>query len=339
MSSTTLEGRATVTVRALAREDLDAVVAIDSAIEGRSRRAYVERRLDAALREPTLHAQFAAVSGPRGLVGYILARVLAGEFGHSQPVLRLEMVGVSPDWRHHGAGQRLFDALAGWARRHGIGELRTAASWRDGAMLPWLARLGFVQAPQLVLGRAVGAGPVQAAGEDPTLPVAREVDFGSPEDNDYERLARGRPDVRPMQASDLREIVRIDRSITGRDRSAYIGARLAETMAASGVRVSLTARLDGAIVGFLMARADLGDFGRIEPVAVIDTLGVDRAYVERGIGHALLAQLDTQLDALHIEQIETVVALADLPLLGFFVHAGFAPTQRMAFMRRLDATL
>lgn len=339
MSTTTLEDRATVTVRALAREDLDAVVAIDTAIEGRARRAYVERRLAAALREPTLHAQFAAVAGPHGLIGYILARVLAGEFGHSEPVLRLEMVGVSPQWRHHGAGQRLFDALAGWARRHGIGELRTVASWRDGAMLPWLARLGFAQAPQLVLGRAVGAGAGDGmvAAEDLTLPGTQEVDFGSTEDNDHERLARGRPDVRPMQQSDLREIVRIDRSITGRDRSAYIGARLAETMAASGVRVSLTARLDGAIVGFLMARADLGDFGRIEPVAVIDTLGVDRAYTQRGVGHALLAQLDAQLAALHIEQIETVVALTDLPLLGFFVNAGFAPTQRLAFVRRLDA--
>jgi hypothetical protein len=35
------------------------------------------------------------------------------------------------------------------------------------------------------------------------------------------------------------------------------------------------ARSDGALVGYLMARADLGDFGRTEPVAVIDTLGVD----------------------------------------------------------------
>jgi predicted N-acetyltransferase YhbS len=338
MSLTTLEDRATVTVRALAREDLDAVVAIDTAIEGRARRSYVERRLAAALREPALHAQFAALSGTHGLIGYILARVLAGEFGHSEPVLRLEMVGVSSPWRHQGAGQQLFDALAGWARRHGIGEARTVASWRDSAMLPWLAHLGFAQAPQLVLGRTVGAGDGRVAGEDLTLPGAQEVDFGSPEDNDHERLARGRPDVRPMQQADLREIVRIDRSITGRDRSTYIGARLAETMAASGLRVSLTARLDGAIVGFLMARADLGDFGRIEPVAVIDTLGVDRAYTQRGVGHALLAQLDAQLAALHIEQIETVVALADLPLLGFFVQAGFAPTQRLAFVRRLDAT-
>ena len=52
-----------ITIRALAKDDLDAVVAIDTAIEGHSRRDYIERRLAAALREPSLHAQFAAMRG------------------------------------------------------------------------------------------------------------------------------------------------------------------------------------------------------------------------------------------------------------------------------------
>ncbi|MDE2300473.1 MAG: hypothetical protein KGK18_20195, partial [Burkholderiales bacterium] len=64
-------------VRALTPDDLAQVVAIDAAIEGRSRRGYVERRLAAAQREPALHAQFAAVDG-RGLAGHLLARVLEG---------------------------------------------------------------------------------------------------------------------------------------------------------------------------------------------------------------------------------------------------------------------
>ena len=74
---------ATTTVRALAREDLMEVVAIDAAIEARPRRRYIERRLSAALREPALHAQLAAVDAD-GLAGYILARVLEGEFGRSE---------------------------------------------------------------------------------------------------------------------------------------------------------------------------------------------------------------------------------------------------------------
>ena len=129
-----------ITIRPLAAADVDAVVAIDAASEGHTRRDYLERRLAAARREPALHAQFAADDG-QGLAGFILARVLVGEFGLSQPALRLEAVGVRGDRRSAGVGHRLLDALESWARRHGMVETRTAASWRDTAMLSWFDAL------------------------------------------------------------------------------------------------------------------------------------------------------------------------------------------------------
>ena len=328
-----------LTIRALARSDLDAVVAIDAAIEGRSRRAYVERRLAAALREPKLHAQFAACSED-GVDGFILARVLEGEFGRTEPGLRLELVAVRADARGRGVGRRLFDALVQWAVRHGVGDLRTGASWRDAGMLRWLDAMGFELAPNLVLERAVG-DELEVA-EDPDaiiLPEGRgpghEIDFGASEGNDFERIGRDQADVRAMRPDDLREIVRIDRGITGRDRTAYISGRLDEAMDDSTIRVSLAAKVDGAIVGFLMARADLGDFGRLEPVAVIDTIGVDPGYGGRGIGHALVTQLFANLRALHIERAETVVGATDASLLGFFYSAGFTPSPRLSFVHRL----
>ena len=139
-----------------------------------------------------------------------------------------------------------------------------------------------------------------------------------------------------MRPADLREIIRIDRSITGRDRSGYIDGRLKEAMDDSAIRVSLTARIDDAIVGYLMARADLGDFGRTAPVAVIDTIGVDSGYEHRGVGHALVSQLFANLGALRVERVETVVAASDLALLGFFHCVGFKPSQRVSFVRHLD---
>ena len=73
-----------------------------------------------------------------------------------------------------------------------------------------------------------------------------------------------------------------------------------------------------------MARVDLGDFGRTEPVAVIDTIGVDSGYAHRGVGHALLSQLFANLGALRIERVETVVAPHDFGLLGFLYDVGFS---------------
>ncbi len=327
------------TLRPLAREDLDAVVGIDAALSGRPRRAYIERRLAAAVREPKLHAQLAAADA-NGLAGYILARVLEGEFGRTEPGLRLEMVGVRSDARGHGVGKRLFEALAEWAQRHGIGDLRTAAAWNDHTMLRWLDAMAFTLAPTHIVDCAVGGGAYLPERDDAiSLPEGKgpghEIDFGAPGGNDFERLARDTADVRSMTTADLMEIARIDRGITGRDRGGYIEAKLRETMDDSAIRVSLTARRDGAIVGYLMARADLGDFGRTEPVAVIDTIGVDREYAHHGVGHALMSQLFANLGALRIERVESMVAPRDMALLGFLYDVGFAPSQRIAFMRRL----
>ncbi len=327
-----------IAIRALTRDDLAAVVAIDAAIESRPRRAYIERRLAAAMREPKLHAQLGATDA-NGLAAYILGRVLEGEFGRVDPALRLELIGVRADVLGHGVGKRLFEAIVAWAGRHGIRELRTAAAWNDHRMVGWLDAMGFALAAERVVDCAVGGGAYLPERDDAiSLPEGNgpghEIDFGAPQGNDFERLARDTADVRSMTAADLAEIVRIDRGITGRDRSAYIGHKLAEAMDDSGIRVSLCARRDGAIVGYLMARADLGDFGRTEPVAVIDTIGVDPEYEHHGVGHALMSQLFVNLGALRIERVETVVAPRDLALLGFLYDIGFAPAQRLAFVRR-----
>jgi predicted N-acetyltransferase YhbS len=344
MSSAAADTATEITLRPLAAADVQAVVSIDAASEGRTRHDYFERRLAAARREPDLHAQFAADDG-QGLAGFILARVLVGEFGLSQPALRLEAVGVRADRRHAGVGQRLFDALESWARRHGMVETRTAASWRDTAMLSWFDSLGFELAPDQIVESAVDGGAERAEGlgggaENELAAdfgnVAHEIDYGRPESNDHERLARDRADVRSMTPADLDAIARIDRGITGRQRHDYIAARLGEALADGGVRVSLTARCDDTIVGYLMARADLGDYGRPEAVAVIDTLGVDPDYAHRGIGRALLSQLFANLGALCVERVETVVAQRDLQLLGFLYAAGFVPSQRLPFVHRLE---
>jgi len=330
----------TLTVRALAREDLPAVVTIDAALSGRTRRAYVERRLAAALREPKLHAQFAAQDS-QGLAGYVLARVLEGEFGRVEPGLRLEMVGVRADRRGSGVGRRLFDALVSWAQRHGVCEIRTVALWRDTAMLGWLDALGFELAPVQVLSSRVDGGAYRPERDDVTRPAAAagppaEINFAAAPPNDFDHLARDVADVASMTRGDLAEIVRIDRGITGHDRSAYIGARLAEAMDDSTIRVSLVARRDGAIVGYLMARADLGDYGRTEPVAVIDTLGVAPEHAKHGVGHALLSQLFANLGALRVESVETMIVHTELALAGFFYGCGFVPSQRLSFVKRLQ---
>jgi GNAT superfamily N-acetyltransferase len=322
-------------LRNLAPEDLDEVVAIDTGLTGRRRRLYFQKRLDAALRQPKLHAQFAAVKDGI-LAGYVLARRLTGEFGHTEAALRLEVIGVRPEFRGHGIGRRLLAELEAWGRHCAVREVHTLATWRDHDMLHFLDRAGFHLGRSQIADCAVHAGPMgrleRVAGsiEEARAP---EKDYGAPVTNDFEALARDRADVRLLARDDLPAILAIDRRVTRRDREAYLTEVLHEALADSAVRVSLVARREGVTAGFLMAKTDYGDFGRTEPVAVIDTLGVDPEFTGRGIGTAMLSQLFLNLHALRVEHVETVIARENTELLQFFYRAGFAPSQRLEFVK------
>ena len=160
---------------------------------------------------------------------------------------------------------------------------------------------------------------------------AQEINYASGAGSDFGALARDRIPVRAMKADDLRALVGIDRRIVGRDRSAYFERKLAEALQESDVRVSLVAELDGGPIGFIMARVDLGEFGRVETTAVIDTIGVDPDYQNRGVGRALVSQLLTNLGTLRVEKVRTEVDWQDHDLLAYLDRNGFLPAQQLCF--------
>jgi predicted N-acetyltransferase YhbS len=164
-----------------------------------------------------------------------------------------------------------------------------------------------------------------------------EIDYGKPAAPDFGPLARDRILVRALKESDLHALIGIDRRITGRDRSAYFQRQLEEALHESDVRVSLVAERDGGPVGFIMARVDFGEFGRMEPTAVMDTIGVDIEYRDQGVGRALLSQLLINLATLRIERIRTEIDWRDRDLLAFLDRCGFRPSQQLCFEHALGA--
>lgn len=163
-----------------------------------------------------------------------------------------------------------------------------------------------------------------------------EINYGEAPAPDFGPLARDKVPVRAMKESDLPGIVAIDRRITGHNRSDYFKERLAEALFDSDVRVSLVAERDGLPVGFIMARVDLGEFGRFEPAAVLDTIGVDPDCRGQGVGRALLSQLLMNLNTLRIERVRTEIDWRDRELLGFLDHCGFLPSQELCFDRFVE---
>ncbi|MDP7624846.1 MAG: hypothetical protein QF493_07810, partial [Rhodospirillales bacterium] len=102
------------------------------------------------------------------------------------------------------------------------------------------------------------------------MPKAK-IDLDFVDTDEFDQPARDHVPVRSLKAEDLDAIVKIDCLNTGMDRKNYYERRLHEALEQSGIRVSLVAEVDDFVAGFIMARVDFGEFGRAEPVAVIDT--------------------------------------------------------------------
>jgi len=341
LATSTQQRPTEIKLRHLAPQDLDSVVALDEANSGRARRFYFARRLKAVLAQPRLHVQFAAEQGGR-FVGFMMARQLLGEFGRAEPALRLEAMGVATGEQGQGLGTALLSKLESEAKRMGVPAIHTTASWRNHAIMQFFDRAGFELGNNLVVDCPVHNYRLEAPEGDKVMAPAHvtgfstnEVDYSASAGNDFEALARDKVDVRTLKAEEVDDIIRIDQCVTGRRRESYIRQLVEEAMTDSDVRVSLVARVDDIAAGFVAARTDFGDFGRAEPVAVLDTIGVDPDYSHHGVGHALLSQLLVNLEGLRVERVETVVARENFGLLGFLYDVGFDASQRLAFAKRV----
>jgi len=164
---------------------------------------------------------------------------------------------------------------------------------------------------------------------------ASEINYGDPPAPDFGPLARDLIPVRSMAARDLAALVEIDCRITGHERAKYFERKLADALTDSDVRVSLVAELDGVPVGFIMARVDLGEFGRVDTTAVLDTIGVHPDYQNRGVGRALVSQLLINLGTLRVESVRTEVDLKGRELLAYLDRCGFRPSQQLCFDKSL----
>ena len=134
--------------------------------------------------------------------------------------------------------------------------------------------------------------------------------------------------VRKLRVNDLEAVIALDAKITGRRRTEYYRLKMKQNMAEAGIALSLVAELDGIFAGFLLSRVYYGEFGLIEPAAVLDTIAVHPDFRGRGVGAALLDQLRTDLAGLGVPSLQTEVSWSDPRLITFFHHQGFRPAER-----------
>ncbi len=141
--------------RPLTGDDLDPVIALDRKLSGHSRRGFFEKRLAAALREPKAYL-YIGLLADGVLAGYVMARLLRGEFGDDALVAQLDAIGVDPEFQGRGAGRALMRALDKIMRQKGVTELQSQVDWTNHTLTGFFAKTGFTVAPRIVLERGTG---------------------------------------------------------------------------------------------------------------------------------------------------------------------------------------
>ena len=139
-------------VRSMARADLTAIIEIDRRITGRSRAAYLARKLEEAFTESAVRMSLVAeIDGHPA--GFLMARVDDGEFGHPEREAVLDTIGVDPRHGHHGVATALLSQLMTNLTALRIESLRTEAHWNQFGLLSFLDRRGFAPLHRLAIRR------------------------------------------------------------------------------------------------------------------------------------------------------------------------------------------
>jgi len=136
--------------RPITIDDLEQVIAIDKVSSGQSRRHFFEKRLAAAKKRPNDFVHIGVVDGD-ALRGFGIARILRGEFGQKDAIAVVDTLGVAPESREHGLGQRLMDGLVEAARKQGAQSVQSLVDWKNPDLLRFFNSAHFELAPRLAL--------------------------------------------------------------------------------------------------------------------------------------------------------------------------------------------
>ncbi len=142
--------------------------------------------------------------------------------------------------------------------------------------------------------------------------------------------------IRLMTENDLDAILKIDEKILNSSRLVYYQFKFERLFSSSDyLPTSFVAEDDGTVVGFLMGELYIGQFGILQEVASMDTIGVDPSYQHKGIGKKLMNEFIDHLRQIGVNKINTLVDWNDAGLIKFFSANQFSPSRTINLERKI----
>ena len=140
-------------------------------------------------------------------------------------------------------------------------------------------------------------------------------------------------DLRPVSANDLDQIAVLDEQVSGESRRGFFEKRLKMQAKEPKAFISLAAISGNKLAGFLFAHLQDGEFGRNEPVAVLDAIGVAPDQQGKSVGRQLIAELDRIMGQRGVDELYSQANWNQPGMVEFFSSVGFELAPRLVLER------
>jgi len=138
-----------VIIRALKKDDLNAIVGIDERVLGENRRNYWERKLELMNNRSSQISLVAEVEGE--VQGFILGDVSGWEFGVPETVGWIDTIGIDPAYQKKGLATALSRELIQNLKALRVETIYTLVSWNDWDLLQFFHAMGFTRGDMINL--------------------------------------------------------------------------------------------------------------------------------------------------------------------------------------------
>ncbi|MBM3327879.1 MAG: GNAT family N-acetyltransferase [Calditrichaeota bacterium] len=142
--------------------------------------------------------------------------------------------------------------------------------------------------------------------------------------------------IRNLRREDKVRLIELDAQLTGLRRDLYYDRKFRRFFGEDApILLGLVAEAAGRLVGYILGEVNTGEYGIMQPVASVDTIGVDPQYKRTGVGRTLLEEYCAVAAKAGVETMTTLVSEDWPEVISFFKERGFHPAKLVAFEREL----
>jgi ribosomal protein S18 acetylase RimI-like enzyme len=136
-------------VRKMTSKDLDAIVAIDTQILGKSRWDYWLMKMSLAEQRLPMASLVAEADGK--VVGFILGDASGYEYDVPENIGWIDTIGVDPAYQKQGIARMLMNEMIANLKKVGVDTVYTMVNWRDWNLLKFFDAFGYKKGPLINL--------------------------------------------------------------------------------------------------------------------------------------------------------------------------------------------